>query len=187
MLSAMYARGDIDLRYADETSFSMTPNVPYGWLPKGKQRGIASDPKRVLNVFALLNPGMELSSFPTQGTINAQYIINCIESFLATNDKLTVIVMDNAPWHKAKMIEDKIEHWQNQGLFIFYLPTYSPHLNLIEILWRKMKYEWLRPQDFINPQALHDAIINILKNFGNEFSIKLSMKLKLLRQFRYAT
>ena len=177
----MYARGDIDLRFADESNFSMTPNVPYGWLPKGKQTGIRSDPKRVLNIFALLSPGLQLSSFPTKGTINAEYIINCIENFSTTTDKLTVIVMDNAPWHKAKIIEQKLEQWQNQGIFIFYLPTYSPHLNLIEILWRKMKYEWLRPQDFTSPQILHDAIINILRNFGKDFSINFSMNFKLLR------
>ncbi|MBC6474874.1 MAG: transposase [Hormoscilla sp. GM102CHS1] len=25
----------------------------------------------------------------------------------------------------------------------FYLPTYSPQLNIIEILWRFIKYSWL--------------------------------------------
>jgi transposase len=31
------------------------------------------------------------------------------------------------------------EHWDVH----LFLPPYSPELNLIEILWRKMKYEWL--------------------------------------------
>ncbi|WP_368860940.1 transposase, partial [Desulforhabdus sp. TSK] len=30
-----------------------------------------------------------------------------------------------------------------KNLYIKFLPTYSPELNLIEILWRKIKYEWL--------------------------------------------
>lgn len=33
--------------------------------------------------------------------------------------------------------------WEKHGLFIFYL-LYS-HFNLIEVFWRKLKYEWLRP------------------------------------------
>jgi transposase len=28
-------------------------------------------------------------------------------------------------------------------LIIKYLPPYSPELNLIEILWRRIKYTWL--------------------------------------------
>jgi transposase len=30
-----------------------------------------------------------------------------------------------------------------QGLYLLFLPPYCPELNLIEILWRKIKYEWL--------------------------------------------
>ena len=31
----------------------------------------------------------------------------------------------------------------HQDGYLFYLPTYSPHLHNIETLWRNMKYEWL--------------------------------------------
>jgi len=32
-----------------------------------------------------------------------------------------------------------IKLWQNRGLYIFYLPSYSPHLNIIERLWKEMR------------------------------------------------
>lgn len=32
---------------------------------------------------------------------------------------------------------------ETRGLFIYYLPPYSPELNLIEILWSFIKYAWL--------------------------------------------
>jgi transposase len=35
-----------------------------------------------------------------------------------------------------------------------YLPPYSPHLNLAEVLWRKLKYEWLRPEDYFQAETL---------------------------------
>jgi transposase len=38
---------------------------------------------------------------------------------------------------------DKQEEWREKGLSLFFLPTYSPELNLIEILWRFIKYQWL--------------------------------------------
>jgi hypothetical protein len=35
-----------------------------------------------------------------------------------------------------------------------YLPSYSPELNLIEILWRFIKYYWLLRIDTLNRKAL---------------------------------
>ncbi|WP_394341973.1 transposase [Spirosoma pollinicola] len=32
------------------------------------------------------------------------------------------------------MVKTEFDTWESQGLSIFYLPTYSPHLNPIEIL-----------------------------------------------------
>jgi len=37
---------------------------------------------------------------------------------------------------------DNIDNWEKQNLFIQNIPAYSPELNKIEILWRKIKYEW---------------------------------------------
>lgn len=38
---------------------------------------------------------------------------------------------------------DKLDEWKERQIEIFQLPSYSPQLNLIEILWRFMKYEWI--------------------------------------------
>lgn len=46
------------------------------------------------------------------------------------------IVLDNAPIHRSKLFKSKIKQWQEQDLFMFFLPTYSPELKKIEILWR---------------------------------------------------
>jgi transposase len=56
---------------------------------------------------------------------------------------LTVAIIDNASMHTSKAFRDKQVEWEKKGLIIHYLPTYSPELNLIEILWRFLKYQWL--------------------------------------------
>jgi transposase len=43
--------------------------------------------------------------------------------------------MDNAPIYTSKALQAKIPYWRENKLEIFWLPTYSPQLNLIEILW----------------------------------------------------
>ena len=54
-----------------------------------------------------------------------------------------ILVMDQASIHTRSNILDDLESWRERKIEIFILPSYSPNLNLIEILWRFMKYEWL--------------------------------------------
>ena len=120
-----------------------------------------------------------MTTFQSTKSINSQVVIECLDKFSLTIKKKTVIVLDNAPWHVSEAVTKKIEHWENRGLFIFYLPTYSPHLNIIETLWRKIKLEWLKPEHFENKETLHAAVNNILKNYNNdEFQIDFSVNLK---------
>ena len=49
------------------------------------------------------------------------------------------------------MFRRNIDKWRTESdLFLFFLPTYSPKLNLIEILWRKIKYEWLEFKAYLS-------------------------------------
>ncbi len=61
--------------------------------------------------------------------------------------------------------------WQEKGLTIFWLPTYSPQLNLIEILWKKIKYEWLDASAYDSWTNLVEAVENILKKVGENYTI----------------
>jgi hypothetical protein len=45
-----------------------------------------------------------------------------LDEFVETLKKITVVVLDNAPWHISEEVEKKIEQWKEKGLFIFYLP-----------------------------------------------------------------
>lgn len=171
----------IDLYFADESGFSRLPQIPYGWLPKGKQTGILSDSKRVMNVFGLMSLGQKLYTYPIKGTINSDFICQALDDFCSTITLPTVVVLDQATWHTAASIQNRIQEWQSKNLFLFFLPKYSPHLNAIEILWRKIKYEWLKPKDYLSEQDLKEAIFNIFQNFGNLFQINFSKNFYLLQ------
>jgi transposase len=66
---------------------------------------------------------------------------------------------------------DQIEKWEERGLFLYFIPKYSPELNLIEILWKHIKYFWLSPSAYKGFKFLKAELDNILANVGNEFKI----------------
>lgn len=160
--------------FTDECGFSLTPNIPYGWQPIGEQRSIRSSKNRVTNLFGILSRLGKLMVYSTSKNIDSQFVIECIDEVAQKVKRPTVLVLDNAPWHKAGNLLDKQKEWNHKNVYLFFLPTYSPHLNLIETLWRKIKYEWLYPKDYLSAKTLKNAILNIIKKYDNEFCINFS-------------
>lgn len=54
------------------------------------------------------------------------------------SDADLVLVLDNASYHKAAALRHWLAH-QAPRVTVFWLPTYTPHLNLIERVWRFLK------------------------------------------------
>ena len=65
----------------------------------------------------------------------------------------------------------KIEEWKEKDVLIFFLPPYSPELNLIEILWRRIKYQWIPFDAYICFQNLKERLSYVLSNFGGKYDI----------------
>ena len=74
----------------------------------------------------------------------------------------THLWLDNGPIHTAKATMALFPQWACRGLVIHFLPPYSPELNRIEILWRKMKR--LRPFVLLEIKALRVALRKVLKS-----------------------
>nr|WP_246556406.1 IS630 family transposase [Desulfonema magnum] len=136
--------GEIDVRYFDESGFCPTPCVPYAWQPKGEYIEVPSAAGSRLNVLAFMNKENNFTPFIFEGGgTDADLVIACFDSFSEAISQKTFVIMDNSPVHKSRKFLSCLPEWHKKGLNIKFLPTYSPELNLIEILWRKIKYEWL--------------------------------------------
>jgi hypothetical protein len=85
-----------------------------------------------------------------------------------TVGKPLVVILDNATVHTAKKLKPYWELLAENGMQFYFLPTYSPELNRIDMLWRKMKYEWLPFQSF-SPGELEDAIDEIGVVCGSQY------------------
>ena len=81
-------------------------------------------------------------------------MVNVLDKFVESLTKPTVIVLDNASIHTSAEFKEKMQEWEKKDLFIFYLPPYSPHLNICERVWKELKARWIRVQDYADFQTL---------------------------------
>ena len=174
-LTVLAKVGMISMFFADESYFNLSPEVPYGWQKRGEYVKIVPQRKTSQKIFGLLSrENQQLFTYEAKKNIDSDFVIACIEDFAAKTTQKTIIVLDNASTHVSKKVQARIEEWKEQDIELFYLPKYSPHLNLIETCWRKIKYEWLEPSDYDSQETLAAALKNIFDNYGTEFNINFS-------------
>lgn len=164
-------RGEIEIRYVDESGFCLIPYVPYAWQASSERIEIKSQLSPRLNVLGFLSKTNKLEAYTFNKSINSDVVIACLDDFCGKIQKKTVLVMDNSSIHQNNQLWEKEAEWKEKGLEIFFLPTYSPHLNLIEILWRFIKYQWLECNAYENYSTLVNAVEEILINYGTKYTI----------------
>ncbi len=164
-------KGKIDLYYFDEAGFALDPSIPYAWQEPDSVIELPAMKYGRINVLGFMNRHNDLHSSMFEQSIHTGVVIACFDAFCKTLTKKTVIVIDNASIHTSEEFADRIPYWKKQGLIIKYLSPYSPELNLIEILWERIKYTWLPFSAYQCLNALIEALENILSNVGSKYQI----------------
>lgn len=166
--------GLIDLFYGDESHVCTEGYVPYGWQFPGESVHIPAEKGAKVNCFGLINRASQCHFRLTKDRIDAAFVLGELESFSLKILKPTFVVLDCARLHTSKVIAERLEFWQQRGLFVFFLPPYSPELNIAETLWRKLKKECLKPEDYDTPDHLFYATNQCLAGIGKFWKIKFS-------------
>jgi len=167
--------GTCQILYGDESGFCLQPCVPYLWQKKGQTVGLPTQAHSCrLSVLGFLSRQGRLHSFGTQEKITAQFVIECVETLLPTLRCPTVLVLDNATVHRSKLVRAKRKEWRQKGLRLLFLPPYCPHLNLIELLWRQVKYRWLWPEAYQNFETLCQSVTDILAQVGTKYRLSFA-------------
>ena len=141
------------------------------WLPSSRSRRI--------NVIGFMRADKKLNkesvyAYDVEGKIDAQLVTACFDALSERINKETWVIIDNAPQHTSKLFKSKLSEWVKKGLYIKYLPPYSPELNRIEILWRFIKYNWLQIEMGWKYSDLKKNIENILVGIGDKYHINFS-------------
>jgi len=173
MMKEWAKQGVCELCFYDESGFSLNSNIPYRWSPIGEPLRIPANrfSKRI-NVLGFLNTQTkDLFHTMTTDKVDTQVVIDVFDNFAKQITKTTICVLDNASIHTSKTFKEKIDEWEKLGLYLLYLPPYSPELNPIEMLWREMKYTWMDLNVLDSFDDFYKYIQNMLDFFGSEYDI----------------
>jgi transposase len=111
----------------------------YAWSPRGKsvndeKKGHATEK---LNIIAGLSGGNIVAPMIYECSTDAEIFNFWLEhSLLPEIPKNSLVVMDNASFHKSEKTKELVAKFSCRLLF---LPPYSPDLNPIEKFWASMK------------------------------------------------
>jgi putative transposase len=133
--------------------------VPTRWSSQGRLN--------LIGTLSLFGATEQLEVRELTGSCTQAQVISYLDTLAQSCDptRLTVVVLDNAPFHKGKLLKEQRAKWEAQGLYLRYLPTYCPQLNPIEGVWRKLK-------GFLMPRRCYDTL--------NELQAALALGLKAL-------
>lgn len=157
---------EIAIGFLDETRPQNTANTVRVWSFE-KVRAIKNSTKfdaNTIGFYAIIGNSTKDFIQDSKATSIAHFLEN-IKS--ANSDfKATVIVIDNFASHRSRLVRDKAKEL---GLYLAFLPPYSPDLNPIEFIWKSIK----RALSIITVKDLCD-MKNIISNSWDKFSISLS-------------
>lgn len=144
--------------YADEFNVSWLPTLRAMWSPVGQQVMIPT-PRQPYKRY-----GLGAVNYHTGETVvifrhrkRRQEVAELLEALLEKHpDETIYLAWDNSNTHEDDEVEAVVRAAAGQ-LILLYLPTYSPWLNPIEMLWRHFRREVTHGELFESVNALLHA------------------------------
>jgi putative transposase len=165
MLELSAASGEIDLKYLDESGFCLWSEPSYTYYPRGEQKRLEQTRRRGrgLSIIGFLEPVVSFVYGLVIGGVDGGTYIEMMEREAAQaqdTGRMRVIVQDNGPIHCCQQVQELWRKWEDQGLYIFFLPKYCSEMNPIELEWQHLKEDELCGQMFDDELELAYAVMD---------------------------
>lgn len=140
-----YEQNSRPIIYLDESGFKSHDYRPYAYATSSQRCYDTHNwqLKNITNAIGAIHNGQLFSVGLYNCSINSNIFYHWVKTLLLPQlPQNSVIVMDNATFHKRQDIQDLI---QSAGHTILWLPPYSPDLNPIEKTWawvKQKRKEW---------------------------------------------
>ena len=124
---------------------------------------------RRANAFPMACGDGQVRTLLVHGRFVAEHMVAGVERLLLpVLRKPSVLIVDNANFHRCALVRAKRKEGSKR-LRVMFLPPYSPHLNPVERLWRRVKYRLLGPRAYETYETLCQGLEQVFGGMGAEY------------------
>lgn len=169
--------GECHLLFMDAAHFILQPFICALWCV-ARLFIKASSGRNRINVLGVVNAvSKEILTVQNTTYINAETIIAFLKQLKEHYQDLPLkIVLDNARYQHCKLVEETAK---SLGIFLLFLPSYSPNLNIIERLWKFTKKKILYAKYYQTPDIFHQAVTGFFQTVNQKYDAELKSLLSL--------
>jgi transposase len=165
--------GETLLYFQDEIDLNLLPGILRCWTLQGTQRKVMTPGVNVKRYgFGAVNYVTGHTLHRIEEHKNSAGFCAFVQQFMQTvthspeyHGQKIVMVVDNFIIHHSQETMKFLEQYANQ-LILFALPTYSPWLNLIELLWKHLRRKVTHNHLFKTIAQLVQAVRSFLKTLN---------------------
>jgi len=124
--------------FADAVHPTHNSSPAYGWIRRGEEKElVANSGRQRLNIHGALNAETNELIVQRVDSVNAQATVELLKAIDAANPSAPYIhlIVDNAGYYHAQPVSDYLKSGASR-IQLWFLPPYSPNLNLIERVWK---------------------------------------------------
>lgn len=136
--------------------------MSYTWVRKRERKRVpyeSPERRRVNALAALVKAGAAPALYwvARPGSLRAEHLVAFLTE-LPPAPVPTVVVLDHGSIHRSKETRAAIPDLWTRGIYLHYLPPYSPNLDDIEPVFRVLKHDELPERRYTTVPALLDAV-----------------------------
>jgi putative transposase len=174
--------GMIELFYLDECGFAPSLPTGYSWCLAGQRKFVRYEyPQgRRVNVLAAYNPfgpAPRLTATTFQRTLSSGDLLEYLRALPAASVP-RVVVLDNAGMHTSKAVKAERKELAGRGIFLYYLPAYSPELNRIEPVFKQIKHHEIPHRSHKLKSELTASVESGFESYGHKLDQRSGKELR---------
>jgi transposase len=181
-LIARAEAGLLDLVYLDECGFAPSLPTGYSWSLPGQRKRVRYEyPQgRRVNVLATYRPigaAPQLAATAFERTLTSEDLLECLRGLPAAKVP-RVVVLDNAGLHVSRVVKAQRKELARRGVFLYYLPAYSPELNRIEPVFKQVKHHEIPRRSHTSKSELRTSVESGFETYGRKLGPKSGEELR---------
>ena len=175
--------GLLELYYLDECGFAPSLPTGYSWALPGERKRVKYEYPQGRRVNALAayrpyGPAPWLGAVPFERTLTSDDLLAYLKERLPGAAVPRVVVLDNASLHVSKVTKAARPALAKLGIYLYYLPPYSPELNEIEPVFKQVKHHEIPTRSHTSRAELRGSVEQGFDSYGRRLRPKTVEELR---------